>query len=270
MKFNNTITQTNDFIQLYDLFSICSLLATSFCIAFSLVGSTIYTRVGEHENFFDDDVSDEDEEEEEKKEEYDHLYYDELDNLEDRVLEKEDLEKLANVVVREKTPNGEVIMTYNHNSESFCYYCDDKNVKYMVLDAVARKFTIDNNCKSICVNYKAEFEKAKVAILADQVTSTVTVDPTLDAEVPPPVVKKSIYAKFKNYNSNKKKEDATTTTTTTNANKSEKIYILTEKANRFTNKGRICNYNTVEVTDTVYKKTIDFATFKKSLCNKNE
>ena len=265
MKFNNTITQTNDCIQLYEFFSICSLFATSFCIAFSLVGSTIYTRVGEH----DDDVSDEDEEEEEeeKKEEYDHLYYDELDNLEDRVLEKEDLEKLANVVVREKTPNGEVIMTYNHNSESFCYYCDDKNVKYMVLDAVARKFTIDNNCKSICVNYKAEFEKAKVAILADQVTSTVTVDPALDAEVPPPVVKKSIYAKFKNYNSNNKKEDATTTT---NANKSEKIYILTEKANRFTNKGRISNYNTVEVTDTVYKKTIDFATFKKSLCNKNE
>jgi len=265
MKFNNTITNTSDCIQLYDFLSICSLFATSFCIAFSLVGSTIYTRVGEHDDVSDDEEDSDDEEEEEKKEEYDHLYYDELDNLEDRVLEKEDLEKLANVVVREKTPNGEVIMTYNHKTESFCYYCDDKNVKYMVLDAVARKFTIDNNCKSICVNYKAEFEKAKVAILADQVTSTVTVDPTLDAEVPPPVVKKSIYAKFKNYNSNKKKEDATTTTTT-NANKSEKIYILTEKANRFTNKGRICNYNTVEVTDTVYKKTIDFATFKKSLC----
>jgi len=277
MKFNNTYTITNssDCLQLYDLFSLCSIFATSFCIAFSLVGSTIYTRVGDHSNFFEDSDSEKDsdsEEEDDDQEEYDHLYYDELDNLEDRVLEKEDLEKLENVVVREKTPNGEVIMTYNHKSESFGYYCDDKNVKYMVLDTVARKFTIDNNCKSVCVNYKAEFEKAKVAILADQVTSTKTVDPPI-SDVEPPVVKKSIYAKFKNYNSNTNntsmKKDVVTPAATGGGNKTEKIYILTEKANRFTYKGRISNYNTVEVTDTVYKKTIDFATFKKSLCEKS-
>ena len=283
MKFNNTYTITNssDCLQLYDLFSLFSLISTSFCIAFSLVGSTIYTRVGEHSNFFEDsdqeeseEEEDDDSEEEKEVEEYDHLYYDELDNLEDRVLEKEDLEKLENVIVREKTPNGEVIMTYNHKSESFGYYCDDKNVKYMVLDTVARKFTIDNNCKSVCVNYKAEFEKAKVAILADQVTSTKTVDPPI-SDVEPPVVKKSIYAKFKNYNSNTNtntKKDVVPPPAATGSgsgNKTDKIYILTEKANRFTYKGRISNYNTVEVTDTVYKKTIDFATFKKSLCDKS-
>jgi hypothetical protein len=272
MKFNSTQYNNNDdCFSFYGLFSFLSLFLTSFSIAFSIVGSTIYTRVGDYENFLDDD---EDlVEEDEKEVEYDHLYYDELDTLEDRVLEKEDLEKLEKVVVREKTPNGEVIMTYNHNTESFCYYCDDKNIKYMVLDTVARKFTIDNNCKSICVNYKAEFEKAKVAIMADQVTTTAATEQTSDeseTNPPPPVVKRSIYAKFKNYNTTKKEEKTENTGTVT---KRDKIYILTDKANRFTYKGRLSTYKdpaSVEVTNTVYKKTIDFATFKQTMCNKSD
>jgi len=293
MKFNNThIYNTNsNGLELYDLFSLFSLIATSFGIAFSIVGSTIYTRDGNFDDFFDDDAdsdadSDADDEKEEE-EEYDHLYYDELDSLEDRVLEKEDLEKLGNVIVREKTPNGEVIMTYNSKTEAFEYFCDDKNVKYMVLDTVARKFTIDNKCKSICVNYKGEFEKAKVAIMADQVTTTttinkdidpVTIAPQSDAASEP--VKRSIYAKFKNYNSvscnNRKKEEVAKEKVESScvaATKKEKIYILTEKANRFSYKGRISNYkdpNQVEVTNTVYKKTIDFATFKQTLYNKSD
>ena len=308
MKFNNThIYNTNsDCLQLYDLFSFFSLIATSVGIAFSIVGSTIYTRVGNFDDFFDDSDSDEDadadadadaDDEEDEEEEYDHLYYDELDSLEDRVLEKEDLEKLGNVIVREKTPNGEVIMTYNSKTEAFEYFCDDKNVKYMVLDTVARKFTIDNKCKSICVNYKGEFEKAKVAIMADQVTTTKSIDvkehtdsntlaPVSEsaASYPEQPVKRSIYAKFKNYNSvsgnNRKKEEvakekveASSAAASASASKKEKIYILTEKANRFSYKGRISNYkdpNQVEVTNTVYKKTIDFATFKQTLYNNNK
>lgn len=292
MKFNHTLQMNNtDCLQLYDLFSLFSLLVTSFGIAFSIVGTTLYTRVGDDYNIFDlsdtdgdGEGEDDDDEDNEEKEEYDHLYYDELDKLEDRVLEKEDLEKLAKVVVREKTPNGEVIMTYNSKTEAFEYYCDDKNVKYMVLDTVARKFTIDNNCKSICVNYKAEFEKAKVAIMADQVTTTTTTttnntekvessSATTTTAEPVATVKRSIYAKFKNYNTfqgnNRKKEEMAKS----NLPKTEKIYILTEKANRFTYKGRVSNYkdpNEVEVTNTVYKKTIDFATFKQTLLNKDK
>ena len=101
MKFNNTITHSSDCIQLYDLFSLFSLISTSFCIAFSIVGSTIYTRVGDHDDS-DDECECEDEPEEnteENTEEYDHLYYDELDNLEDRVLEKEYLENISNLFI---------------------------------------------------------------------------------------------------------------------------------------------------------------------------
>lgn len=299
MKFNNTHSySTSDCLQLYDLFSFFSLITTSFCIAFSIVGSTVYTRVGDYEDFFDELVAsdkerdsdaeeeDDDADSESEKEDYENLYYDELDKLEDRVLQKEDLEKLSKVVVREMTPKGEVVMTYNSNTGSFEYFCDDKTIKYMVLDTVARKYTVDNNCKSICINYKAEFEKAKVAIMAEQVTETVSVGASASAsenadsttsnsdQVQPPtqVVKRSIYAKFKNYNTTKRQpeERKSSANASDNNKKTEKIYILTEKANRFTYKGRLSDYkdpNSVDVTQTrvTHTKTIDFATFKQSI-----
>jgi hypothetical protein len=304
MRFNKTLTVNDECLSLYDAFSLFSLFSTSVMIAFSLIGSIVYRRVDDDEIDWyvsdDDNADDEADTEEEDSEEYDELYYNELDKLEDRVLEKDDLEKLGKVILREKTPNGEVIMTYNSNTESFWYYCDDKNVKYTVLDTVARKFTIDNNCKSICVNYKAEFEKAKVAIMADQTTSTKVndggssgvngVSPSGSANasdasgssgsadasgvngVSP--LKRSIYAKFKNYNTAKKIVSDTPNNEIANATSvNTKIYILTEKANRFTYKGQLSNYkdpNEVVVTDTVYKKVIDFATFKKSLLEKQE
>ncbi len=293
MRLNKTMTVSDEeCLSLYDAFSLFSLISTSVMVAFSLIGSLVYKRVGDDDTdwYVSDDESGSDSDDDSDTE-YDELYYNELDNLEDRVLEKDDLEKLGKVVVREKTPNGEVIMTYNSNTESFWYYCDDKNVKYTVLDTVARKFTIDNNCKSICVNYKAEFEKAKVAIMADQTTSSgssanasgsanaigvngVSPSGSANASNGDTPLKRSIYAKFKNYNTAKKIVSDTPNTDSASATSvNTKIYILTEKANRFTYKGQLSNYkdpNEVVVTDTVYKKVIDFATFKKSVLEKQE
>lgn len=272
MNYTNSNQQS---ITAYQLFSVFSVVFSACLFSFSVIGSTLYTSVGEednHSNFFSDsdkdsdsdaesdaDADDEYEDEEYTQEKYARLYYDELNDLEDRVLDKDELEKLGTIVVKEKTPNGNVIMTYNNKSESFCYYCDDKNIRYMILDTVARKFTIDNKCKSICVNYKAEFEKAKAAIIAD--TKTSTDDDATVKEAP--VVKKSIYARFKNYNAPPQKKKAV------EDKKPEKIYILTEKANRFTYKGKLSNYKDPnEVVTTVFNKTVDFATFKK-MCAEN-
>jgi hypothetical protein len=281
MNYTNSNQQS---ITAYQLFSVFSVVFSACLFSFSVIGSTLYTRVGDdnynHNNFFSDSDKDsdsdsdaesdedaDDEDEEYTQEKYARLYYDELNDLEDRVLDKDDLEKLGTIVVNEKTPNGNVIMTYNNKSESFCYYCDDKNIRYMVLDTVARKYTIDNKCKSICVNYKAEFEKAKAAIIADTKTSTDTTDTTDttddDSIKEPPVVKKSIYARFKNYNAPPQKKKVA------EDNKPEKIYILTEKANRFTYKGKLSNYKDPnEVVTTFFNKTVDFATFKKMCANK--
>jgi hypothetical protein len=288
MNFTNTNHFQPNQALVYNFLSAFSIVFGAALFSFSLIGSTIYTRVGKYENFYsgsdsesdtddsDSNADDEDSEEEEHTQEsYARLYYDELNDLEDRVLEKDELERLGNIVVKEKTPNGTVVMTYNNKSESFCYYCDDKNVSYMVLDSVARKFTIDNKCKSICVNYKAEFEKAKAAIVADTKTNVSETDSGAGAGTEdlkePPVVKKSIYARFKNYNAplQKKKFDNKQKLQQKQNQQPEKIYILTEKANRFTYKGKLSNYKDPnEVVTTFFNKTVDFATFKK-MCIEN-
>ena len=49
-------------------------------------------------------------------------------------------------IVNDATPEGNVFMKYDEDSEGFAYWCDDKNIKYDFLDTVARKYCIVYNC----------------------------------------------------------------------------------------------------------------------------
>jgi multidrug efflux pump subunit AcrA (membrane-fusion protein) len=57
--------------------------------------------------------------------------------------------------VRETTPGGDVIMSYNKSSEAFVYYTDNlTDISYEILETVAQKFAIEYNCKALCVERK--------------------------------------------------------------------------------------------------------------------
>ena len=137
----NYTNSNKDSMTAYDLFSVFSVVFSACLFSFSVIGFTLYTRVGDdnynHNKFFSDsdsdsdsssdtdsdsDADDEYEDEEYTQEKYARLYYDELNDLEDRVLDNDDLEKLGTIVVKEKTPNGNVIMTYNNKSEKVNNY----------------------------------------------------------------------------------------------------------------------------------------------------
>ena len=47
--------------------------------------------------------------------------------------------------VRETTPQGDVIMTYDADQSVFCYYCDKRSVQFKYLEPVARKYVIAHN-----------------------------------------------------------------------------------------------------------------------------
>ena len=95
MRFNNTLTVNDECLSLYDAFSLFSLVSTSVMVAFSLIGSLVYRRVDDDEiDWYVSDDDNADDEADTEEDEYDELYYNELDKLEDRVLEKDDLEKL--------------------------------------------------------------------------------------------------------------------------------------------------------------------------------
>ena len=170
--------------------------------------------------------------EEEKPTPYEQKYYDEFEELSDDEMTDDDKKALLNKFLEEDTEsNGKVIMSYNHDKDHFQYWCNDKSIKYMTLEAVAHKYTIDNNCKSICVDYKYEYEQAierlkehKKKLEENTHLEDEKIDEKKDEEA-----KKDVFAKFKSYNSVNKE------TTITH----EKPNLVTDKANRYKHCGTI-------------------------------
>ena len=158
----------------------------------------------------------------EEEEKYCFKFFDELENLPERELEKEELEELRLKTIEEETPEGKVIMSYNSDTESFWYYANSTTIPYSSLDAVARLYTVTYNCKSICVNYKEEWEKGK-----ERVNKEKELDLKRREEEEHKPKPKSIFAKFKGYNKKQGADD-----------EKKKYYIITERANKFKYKGK--------------------------------
>lgn len=159
-------------------------------------------------------------------EDYERSYYSEFESLEEKDHGEDFLKDLESKWTIENTPYGEVIMSYKADHEAFWYYAERRNVPYRILDAVARRFAIDNDCKSVCVNYKEEFEKGRdAAVAAKEATKEAPgKGPAPRGSARKNDKKKKPFATFKSYNMKKGKNQA-------------KKYIITENANRFTYKG---------------------------------
>ena len=182
----------------------------------------------------------------EKKEEevYENKYYDKFDELNSDELEEQYVKDLKNNIIFENTPKGNVLMYYDFETESFIYHCDTKDISYLYLETVARKYAIQNNCKKIVVDIKRELEEAKKE------------KPKINE------IKKDkgdkLFASFKSYN---RKGSG-------GAKKTNKTFILRQNANRYSYKGKIKDYKYLQ-TDVYNEKqkndseTLDFASFKR-------
>jgi hypothetical protein len=253
-------------------FTVFGAITSGIVVGFTIVSYMVYDKYDE-----DDDDDDDDE----KEEEYCFKFFDELENLPDCELEKEELEELRLKTLEEDTPEGKVIMSYNSDTESFWYYADSTTIPYSSLDAVARLYAVTYNCKSICVNYKEEWEKGKEKVIKEKELDIKRREEEQDKPKP-----KSIFAKFKGYNKKHGADD-----------EKKKYYIITERANKFKYKGKNSefikkeneidnsktneneneNENGITQIDTpnsndnsvIEKKKIDYSTFKKIYIEKN-
>jgi hypothetical protein len=152
--------------------------------------------------------------------EYENKYYQEFEDLNEVDLTNLDFETFKDKYCIEDTPFGIVHLTWNTDTETFFYYSDNKNIPYRVLDTVARKFSIDNNCKQICVNYKAEFYKAKEKLIQTK--------QNMEKEKKNETKDNSVFANFKSYN-----------TVSNHNHNNNTTKIVPAKANRFTYKGKL-------------------------------
>jgi hypothetical protein len=198
------------------------------------------------------------------------------------IIEKR-LEKLKDCFVIEKTPLGNVLMTYNVSRGSFQFYSDN-TIPYRYLETVSRKFVKFFDCRPIYYDMEEELKNYEIKLdekemlekerekersaRADELKKgkndgQLTVQP-----------KKNVFAKFKSYN----KESGTghvnmaappknsmPSKSVTENNPNTKI-LLKENANRYTYEGKFSNFNMLKKVD---KKLVDkkmalsFSDFKK-------
>ena len=91
--------------------------------------------------------------------------------------------------VRETTPQGDVIMSYDADREMFCYYCDKRSVQFKYLEPLARKYVVEHGCKRLYVDIR-QTTKAVQPVTA---TQSVTAPKSVFAQLkkyggkPPPV-----------------------------------------------------------------------------------
>ena len=76
--------------------------------------------------------------------------------------------------VRETTPQGDVIMTYDADREMFCYYCDKRSVQFKYLEPVARKYVVEHGCKRLYIDLRQATATQATATQATATQATAT------------------------------------------------------------------------------------------------
>lgn len=187
---------------------------------------------------------------------YENQMFEEYDSLEDRDLTEEDVKDLSLNTITETTPRGDVLMYYDYELQSFVYYSKTKEIPYMYLETVARKYVIKYDCKKIYVDIRKEYEKGvhKYNEIKEKEKSKGLAASGEQKEGESGANKKrQLFAAFKSYN--RKAE--------VNSKQKDKIYILREQSNRYSYRGKIEEYKEVELPVENENKNIDFSTFKK-------
>ena len=197
--------------------------------------------------------------------------------------------------VRETTPQGDVIMTYDTNRAVFCYYCDKRSVQFKYLEPVARKYVVVHGCKRLYIDFREELSKAKdkaaavIAAAATAAAATVAAAaaaPSTTAAAKPT----SIFAQLKKYsnatakhplnknnnnnNSNNNNNNNKGLNVNANANANEdRVCVLKEQVTRYLYCGRLDNFVAISETEETNHaneshdfniiKPIDYASYKK-------
>lgn len=187
---------------------------------------------------------------------YEEKYIEEFKNLKDKEIEKEVLENLKNNYILEYTPLGNVMMSYDIERETYIYYSDN-SIPYKYLEVVARGYVIKNDCKCLFVDIEEELEKSKKKIEEklekEKIEKEQLEKYKLENNGCNQEEKRDVFVKFKSYNKNNTKTIVSIpdkkNTGSTKKQEDNNIYILKEKANRYTCVGRFSGCNILKKID---------------------
>jgi hypothetical protein len=194
------------------------------------------------------------------------------------------LEKIQNCNIMEYTPQGNVLMMYDKNKESFKFY-SDSTIPYRYLEVVARKYVKQFNCRPIYVDMEYELKNAEERWKKERKEKEEKEEEEklrkeeAKKNQKPFEEKKNVFAKFKSYNKESGTGRVPTTAPPKNTIPNKKLTVsqenekvlLKQKANRFTYEGKLANFSFLKKTD---RKAVDkkfatsFADFKKNILKK--
>ena len=195
---------------------------------------------------------------------YENQYFKEYDQLKD---DPEAPVPSASCHVRDTTPQGDVVMTYDAGRSMFCYYSDKRTVQFKYLESVARKYVIEHGCKRLHIDIRKEIVKAKAAATTEAAATT-----------PPKADAPQVFAQHKKYSTNtitnkraslptidemvKSKSKAIDST-----NAKTTAPVLKEQTNRYVYCGRLDEFRNEEPVHETHDfniiKPIDYASYKK-------
>lgn len=247
MYFNTTTIPTNYNNDYNSFLSIFYILSSGMVIGASIIELFLH-RIRDTERMCLYDSSDD---EEEQEEDYCDKYKEEFAALTHHKLSDEELIQLNKKIVREQVAEKvEVIMTYDKTTETFWYYTDRlKEVSYPILETVARKFAVENNCKSICLQEQVQYGVEGAEPLAEKQGK---VEVEIQEHIP------SVFAKFKSYNAGKGSVPNFTS-----------VVKVIEQMNHFRYRGKIVDYDEGS-KEKVEEPKLDYASYKKLLEEKKE
>ena len=188
------------------------------------------------------------------------------------------IEKLKNNYVIEKTPQGNVLMLYDKDRESFKYY-SDSTIPYRYLEVVGRKYVKLFNCRPLFIDMEEELKLVDEKWTKEyELKKAKEAEEKLKAEEAaknnkPVEQKKNVFAKFKSYNKDAggkismaaPPKNSIPNNKPAETKENEKI-LLKERANRYTYEGKFANFNFLQkIERKVFNKklAISFADFKK-------
>ena len=213
---------------------------------------------------------------------------------------KECLEKLFNITIRETINEfyGDVIMCYDHATFSFAYYGRTANIPYKYLETISRKYMIETNApREIHVDIRDEYKKAKERTIPAAAAAAAAANANANANANAPATDDGdVFVKLKSYNTvsnlnihtttndtNEKTHKFVTpsgTATEAKASTSSSTKIIREKANRYSYRGKIQDFDenhkrpsavvataTDAADDAAADEVKDYAEFKKQMMN---
>ena len=187
------------------------------------------------------------------------LYDEDYNKLVDGItLTDNRINELAKIYTSDITPYGEISMCFSNDSESFNYWAD-KQIPYKVLECVAKKYVVENDCKCIYVDIKKELEKQHEELNEKMEQNKTTANENENEDKVSEDDKNdndSVFVKFKKYKTPAKSKKVTA---------SKKPVIVCDRANRYTYRGTFNEYKKLSVTQVANEvKPIDYNSFKAS------